>query len=129
MKIEQNNTKVRKRYMMYFLLFLFVEIGIAVFLQDTFIRPYVGDMLVVVVLTFFLRIFLGNTCRLLPFFVFLFAAGVEILQYFHFIELLGFADNRFLSVLLGATFDAKDILCYFMGMLALFFYQKFGPLE
>ena len=44
------NIKLRTRYIIAFVLFLIMEILIAVFIHDNFIRPYVGDVLVVVVI-------------------------------------------------------------------------------
>ena len=107
-----------KKRVVYFVLtviLLVVEVLIALFVHDRFVRPYVGDMLVVVVIYTFIRIWIPDSVRLLPFYVFLFATGVEILQYFNFVELLGVADNPFLRILLGTSFDGKDILCYAVG--------------
>ena len=92
-----------------------VEVLIALFVRDRFVRPYVGDMLVVVLIYTCVRIILPEKSRLLPLYVFLFAAVVEGLQGIHIIELLGLADNRFFSVLIGTTFDIKDIVCYGAG--------------
>jgi hypothetical protein len=41
---------VRKTYFWIFLGLLLLEIGIALFVHDDFIRPYVGDVLVTVLL-------------------------------------------------------------------------------
>jgi len=92
-----------------------VEVLIALFVNDSFIRPYVGDMLVVVVIWALARVALPERVRLLPLFVFIFAAGVELLQYFDIVALLGLEDNRFMSILIGSTFDIKDIICYAAG--------------
>ena len=94
---------------------LAVEVVIACYVHDRFIRPYVGDVLVVVVVYCFVRIWVPQGVRLLPLYVFLFAAGVEVLQYFHLVELLGVGNNTFLRVVLGSVFDVKDILCYGIG--------------
>lgn len=94
---------------------LAVEVVIACYVHDRFIRPYVGDVLVVVVVYCFVRIWVPQGVRLLPLYVFLFAAGVEVLQYFHLVELLGVGNNTFLRVVLGSVFDLKDILCYGIG--------------
>jgi len=99
------------------------EFLIAMFVHDTFIRPYVGDVLVVVLIYTFLRIFLPEGVRLLPLYVFLFAAGVEVLQYFRIVEMLGLSDNRVLSVVIGSVFDVKDIVCYGIGCGLLFVYE------
>ena len=100
-----------------------VELLIALFVHDRFIRPYVGDVLVVVLLYTFVRIFLPEGIRLLPLYIFLFAAGVEVLQYFRIAEVLGLSDNRILSVVIGSVFDWKDIVCYGVGCGILFVYE------
>ena len=96
------------------LLFL-TELLIALYVHDNFIRPYVGDVLVVVLLYTFVRIFVPEGLKWLPLYIFLFAAGVEVLQYFRIAEVLGLSDNRVLSVVVGSVFDVKDIVCYGVG--------------
>ncbi len=120
----EGNFKVDKRkkrigYAIATVLIFLVELLIALFVRDNFIRPYVGDMLVVVLVYTFLRIIFTEKPRLLPLYVFLFAAGVEALQGIHIVELLGLQDNRFFSVLIGTTFDWKDIACYGVGCVLL----------
>ena len=112
--------KKRFFYLIATVLLIAVEVLIALYVHDRFVRPYVGDVLVVIVLYTFVRIFLPDGCRLLPLFVFLFAACVEGLQAIHITEKLGLADNRFFSVLIGGTFDIRDILCYAIGCAAVF---------
>ncbi len=98
-----------------FLLLLTVEICIALFVHDRFVRPYIGDVLVVMVLYFLVRVFVPEGCRWLPWIIFIFATGVEFLQYFNLVELLGLSDNRFMRTILGSVFDFKDIVCYGVG--------------
>ena len=107
--------KKRIYYMILTVVLLVVEGLIALFVHDRFVRPYVGDVLVVVVICAFLRIWIPDSIWLLPLYVFLFATGVEILQYFDLVELLGVEDNVFLRTLIGTSFDGKDILCYAAG--------------
>lgn len=114
-----DNRKKRMVYAAVTILLLIIEILIALYVHDDFIRPYVGDGLVVVVIYSFLRIWMPEKVRLLPFYVFLFAVFVEVLQYFDLAALLGLGDNRFFRILLGATFDIRDILCYGAGCLVL----------
>lgn len=113
-------TKLRIIYSILFCVLLMTEICIALFVHDDFIRPYVGDMLVTVLICCFLRIFIPTGIRVLPLYVFIFAAIVEIAQYFDIVKLLGLDGNRFLSVLLGRTFSPLDLLCYAVGCLAFF---------
>ena len=113
--VKVNKRKKRIGYSIITILFFLMELFIALFVRDSFIRPYVGDMLVVVLIYTFLRIIFPEKPRLLPLYVFLFAAGVEVLQGIRIVELLGLQNNRFFSVLIGTTFDWKDIACYGAG--------------
>lgn len=98
-----------------FLVLLATEICIALFIHDAFVRPYLGDVLVTMLLCAFCRIFVPEKVRLLPLYVFIFAAAVETAQYFDFVKLLGLENSRFISVLLGTTFSVYDLLCYGVG--------------
>lgn len=117
--------KNRLRYLIATLALLVIEVLIALFVHDNFVRPYVGDMLVVIVLYALVRIFIPEKCRLLPLWIFLFAVAVEVLQYFEIVRLLGLSNNRFMSVLIGGTFDWKDIACYAVGCGLLALYERF----
>ena len=107
--------KKRLGYILAFVLLLTVEILIALFVRDDFIRPYGGDILVTVLICAAVRILFPTGIRLLPLWVFLFAAGVEIGQYFDFVTLLGLGDIAFFRILLGSTFSFADLLCYAAG--------------
>ena len=110
----------RIEYIISFILLLLAEIFIGAFINDSFVRPYMGDVLVVMLMCTFIRIFLTEKPGLLPLYTTLFAVGVEILQYFDFVKLLGLENNAILSTALGRTFDIKDIVCYIIGGLIFF---------
>lgn len=116
--------KIRLKYLAAFLVLFAGEIIIALYVHDSFVRPYMGDMLVVAVICAFLRIFVPQKIKYLPIFTAAFAVLVEVLQYFDFVSLLGLADSRFFSILLGRTFDIKDIFCYIIGGLLFFAAEK-----
>lgn len=115
--------KKRILYAIATILLLSVEVFIALYVHDAFIRPYVGDVLVVAVIYTFIRIFIPEKCLLLSLYIFLFAAGVEVLQLFHLVELLGLEKDGFWGILIGAVFDIKDVLCYAIGCLILGLYD------
>ena len=99
-------------------IFLFlIELGIALFVKDTVIRPFVGDVLVVVLIYCFLRIFLQGVAWKIALGVLIFACLIEIGQYFDYVKLLGLENNRILSVAMGRTFEWTDFLAYFTGFL------------
>ena len=116
--------KKRFGYAIAFLVLLITEILIALFVRDDFIRPYGGDILVTVLICAAVRIVFPTGVRLLPLWVFLFAAGVEIGQYFDFVTLLGLGDIAFFRILLGSTFSVADLLCYAAGCLLFWIGEK-----
>ena len=101
-----------------FLLLLAVEVFIALYVRDRFIRPYFGDVLVVVLIYLFVRIFFTERPRLLPLYVFIFAAGVEFLQAADVVGRLGLSGSAFFATVLGTSFSVADLLCYAVGCAA-----------
>ena len=107
--------KKRIIYASCFFVILIIEIIIGVYIHDAFIRPYIGDVLVVILICCFIRIFILRSLRRLPVYVFVFACFIELLQYFQLADRLELSNNGFARIVLGATFDWKDILCYAVG--------------
>lgn len=105
----------RWRYGLVFLLLLGVEIVIALFVHDRFVRPYLGDVLVVWVVYAFARTLFPTGFPWLPAGVTLFAVLVEVGQAFGLVDRLGLGHIRFFRILLGSVFDWADVLCYLIG--------------
>ncbi|WDF47399.1 DUF2809 domain-containing protein [Chryseobacterium sp. KACC 21268] len=98
-----------------------VEILIATKLKDWFfVRAYLGDVFVVMLMYYFIKAFLDFEPVKLIIGIFIFSCLIEFLQYFHFAEVLGFKDNRLMMIVLGNSFSWLDILCYFAGCVVLF---------
>lgn len=97
-----------------------IEVLIALFVHDAFVRPYFGDVLAVVCVYFFARIFLPEKPRYLSVFVTAFAFAVELVQLTPLSEALPSP----LSVIVGGTFDFKDLACYLVGGAICFFADK-----
>jgi len=119
-KEHENTLCKRFVYLVLFLVLVSVEVLIAFFVDDSFIRPYVGDVIVIAVICCFIRIFLPNKMKWLPLYVFLFATAVEVLQYFNYATLLGLGDSKFFRILLGTSFSYADIICYAAGAVIFF---------
>ena len=105
--------KKRTGYFLTFLALLAVEILIGAFVRDAFIRPYVGDILVTVLLCCLGRTIISRKFSWLPIAVFGFSAIVECAQLIDIPVLKG----TLLGIILGSTFDWADILCYGIGCL------------
>lgn len=98
----------------------FTEILIATKLKDIFfVRAYLGDVFVVMLMYYFIKAFFNFDPVKLIIGIFIFSCLIEFLQYFHFGELLGFKDNRMMMIVLGNSFSWLDILCYFAGCVIL----------
>ena len=116
----------RWKYLMLALALLALEGIIALYVHDRLIRPYLGDVLAVWAVYCLVRTVWPEGIRLLPLYVFLFAAVVEGSQYFHLAAVLGADRMPFLGVLLGGTFDWADLVCYGVGCLLFWMWQKRG---
>jgi len=113
-----------KKHLCIFIVVFIIEAIIAVFIQDNFVRPYLGDVLVVVLIYCLIKTFVRNEIKLLPLYIFIFAALVEISQYFNLAKLLGLNDYKIVRIIIGSTFDIKDIACYLVGCVGLFLYEN-----
>ena len=116
--------KARIVYITVFGVLLLIEIFIGLFVHDSFIRPYVGDLLVTVLLCCLCKAVVPNSARILPVYVFAFATLVEVAQFFNFLKILGLQNNTFLSVVVGTTFSWVDIVCYGVGCLLFWITEK-----
>lgn len=114
-----------KKYLLLTIIFFFAEVCIALFITDRIIRPFIGDVLVVILIYCFLRIFLNLNYWKVALGVLIFACLIETLQYFDYVKLLGFENNRILSVAMGRTFEWLDFAAYFVGFWMIILTENF----
>ena len=98
-----------------FLLLLLTEVLIGLYMDDAFIRPYGGDILVVILLGCLVRSLFPKGRLWLGFGLFAFAVAVEISQYFGLVYRLGLGAHPFFPVLMGTEFAWGDIWSYGVG--------------
>ena len=109
---------VRKLMIPASLLLFAVEVLIGLFAHG-FLRDYVGDLLVVILLYTLARTVFPLKPKfgvLLPTLILLFAFGVEFLQLWGFCDRFGI-ENKLLRVIIGTGFSWLDMLCYVIGMI------------
>ena len=110
------NTRLRLGYGLAALLLLVIEVLIALFVRDRFIRPYGGDILVTLLICCAIRVILPKGYRLpIGGGVLLFAVLVEAGQYFGLVYLLGLGHIEFFRILFGTGFSWWDMVCYAVG--------------
>lgn len=105
-------------------IFIFVvEVLIATELKNIFfVRAYLGDVFVVMLMYYFIKAFFDFNPTKLIVGIFIFSCLIEFAQYFHFGKLLGFKDTRIVMIMLGNSFSWIDILCYFAGCAVIFLF-------
>lgn len=109
--------KFRRNYSILAALLFILEVLIAAFISDSFIRPYFGDFLVVILLYCFIKSFINLSTSGAALLVVLFAYLVEVLQYINLLSLIGLAGSESAVLVIGNTFSWIDILAYTLGIL------------
>jgi hypothetical protein len=104
------------KYGLLALLLFGIEVLIALYLRDRIIRPYIGDLLVVILIYCFVKALVNAPVFPTALGVLLFAYAVETLQYFHVVELLGLGHSKLARVIIGSSFEWMDMLAYTLGI-------------
>ncbi len=114
----------KKKYFIFFIFLLLIEIGIARYVDDQVIRPYAGDYLVVILLYCLLRGLVK--IRVLPAAVFVlgFSFLIETLQYFKLADRLGLAHGSISRILMGDYFSWIDIFTYTLGIITVLCFER-----
>jgi len=118
--------RIRRFYAAAALVILAAEVCIALFVRDTFIRPYGGDILAAVFVYCLARLLFPQARGWLAGAVFALCCAVELAQSVDAVALLGLSESAFLSVLCGRTFDVADILCYAVGCALAWVFRRFA---
>ena len=111
------------KYLWAFIVLLTIEILIALFVVDNFIRYHIGDVLVVVVIYSFIKTFTRKEIKWLWLYIFIFATMVEIGQFFNIVQLLGLGEYRLARIIIGTNFDIWDIICYLIGCVGIWVFE------
>lgn len=109
--------RFNKIYFLLTILLFCTEVIIALFVHDNFIRPYFGDVLVVILIYCFIQTFFNLSKIKTAIYVLLFAFLIETLQYFNFITFLGLEKNKVAKTVIGNSFSFHDLLAYVVGIL------------
>jgi Protein of unknown function (DUF2809) len=112
----QKRVYFNKNYFLLTIILFVIEIIIGKYVDDNFIRPYIGDMLVVILIYCFLKSFLATKIIPTAIAVLLFSYLIEMLQYFKIVNLLGLQQNKLASIIIGTSFSWIDILMYSIGI-------------
>jgi len=113
-----------KKYLFLSLILFVIEVLIAVFVKDSFVRPYVGDYLVVILIYCAVRTILKASVWKVALGVLLFSFLIEILQYFHIVNRLGLENNIIARTVIGYGFEWVDFIAYTLGILTVLGFER-----
>ncbi|MGN6353754.1 MAG: DUF2809 domain-containing protein [Parafilimonas sp.] len=108
--------RFQRRYFIFFVILLLIEVVIALFAHDNFIRPFFGDFLVVILIYCFIKSFLNTPLVMTAVAVLLFSYLIEVLQYFNIIKMLGIQNSNLARVVIGTSFEWTDLIAYTLGI-------------
>ncbi|HCZ35854.1 MAG TPA: DUF2809 domain-containing protein [Cytophagales bacterium] len=108
--------RLHKTYLLLTIFLFVLEVLIALFVHDNFIRPYVGDVLVVILMYCFVKSFLNAPALALASGVLVFAFAIEFLQYVKIVNVLGLEKSELMRTVLGTSFAWLDLLAYVVGI-------------
>ncbi|MCT4014034.1 DUF2809 domain-containing protein [Elizabethkingia anophelis] len=101
------------------------EVLIATIFKDLFfVRAYLGDALVTILIYTFVKIFFNINPGKLLIGVFIFSVFIEVLQYFNIADVLGLKRGSIAYIVVGNSFSWIDIICYGAGCLIAFAVER-----
>jgi hypothetical protein len=104
-----------RRAFLIFLCVLIVEIAIATFFHDRFVRYFLGDVFIVVLISNFIRSWCAIRSSMVVLGTLISAYLVELSQYFDLVDILGWRGSQLANLTIGSTFDWIDLLAYMLG--------------
>lgn len=128
MKSIENKTNFQLRLnlksLLIFIVLFVIEVIIALFVNDAIIRPYGGDVLVVIMLYYLVKAFVSTRSIYLILPILAFAYLIEISQHFHLVEILGLGDFKVARIVIGSSFSWGDLLAYTIGAVFCYFVDR-----
>jgi hypothetical protein len=102
---------------------LLIEILIAAFVHDRFVRPHLGDTLAVILAYAGFRAVFGLRAMPAMIAAALLAVAIEFGQLWGLLRVLGLSGNRIARIVLGSGFDPVDFVAYGAGILCIAIFE------
>lgn len=115
-RMNKLNRNSRLNYSLGFVVLLIIEILIAKFIRDDFIRPYGGDFLVVILIYCFLMAVSDISVLKGLLIVLIFAFAIEFFQIINIVKVMQYQPPEPVMIILGSSFSIWDLLAYSLGI-------------
>lgn len=116
--------RFKKTYFALAVFIFIIELFIALFVHDSFVRPYFGDILVIILIYCFIKSFIKLTVLQASLFTLIFSFTLEFLQFINSVEKLHLENNKIAKTIIGTSFSWMDLLCYLLGFLTVIVVEK-----
>lgn len=116
--------KFNLTYFLLALLLFLTEVLIALYVHDQIIRPYFGDVLVVILMYYSIKAVVDFSVKATAITVLIISFIIEGLQYLNIVEKLGLQDNKIAATVIGNSFSWVDICAYIMGFLLVLIFER-----
>lgn len=120
---------IKKTYLISSVLLLIVEILIAIYAKDDFIRPILGDYLASILLCCIFATFLKISINKIAFITLLISYFIEGLQYIKILDLLNLKQFTLLEIIFGTSSSWTDMLAYTLGILTILLIHNFNSIK
>jgi len=118
MKLQYNKT-----YLIASIILFIVEVLIAIFLKDGFIRHTFGDYLAVILLYCMFKSCIKTKPFYIAIVVLIISYGIEFLQLTNFLEIINLDNNKLAKIILGSTFSFSDLIAYTLGFISILIFE------
>lgn len=112
-----------KNFILFIILFS-IEVIIAIYIKQHFIRHVFGDYLCVIMLYYLLKSFLKIKSINIALIVLLFSYLIECLQLINIFDILNLQKNTTLKIIFGTTFSIGDLMAYTLGICTVLIIDK-----
>lgn len=113
--------RFNKIYFITFIVLFVIEVLIALFLKDGFIRFTIGDFIVVMLLYCFFKSFIKTRAIYVAIATVVIAYGIEFLQLTNFVRWGILKDYKWISIVLGNHFSIGDLVAYSLGIICVLY--------
>ena len=94
-------------------------------MKDDFVRPYLVDVLVVILIYCFIKSFFKLPVFALAVFVLIFSFTVEFLQFLNIVDKLHLEKSKIARTVIGTSFSWIDLLTYIVGIAIVIIIEKY----
>ncbi len=124
MSKPSNYLKFNLKYFSLAVALFLTEVLIELYVHDNFVRPYIGDLLVVILLYCMVKSVLNTPVFITAISVLIFSYLIETLQYLNITKMMGLENSYAAKILLGNYFEWGDILAYTAGILIVLIFER-----